>query len=82
MTGRDLIIYILEKGLEDRPINDLPNFLNAIPIENAAMTMNVGLAGMELLIDLGKFDKFTFGETTYVVPTKKLGLIGFDGKCK
>ena len=45
MTGRDLILFILENHLEDRPITDADGKLVALlTIEEAASKFEVGVA--------------------------------------
>ena len=42
MTGRELIVYILENHLENISITD-KNFMNLITVEKAAIKFNVGI---------------------------------------
>lgn len=44
MTGRDLIIYILENGLEDEPVVKDGRFIGLMSVLEAAEKMNVGTA--------------------------------------
>ena len=44
MTGRQLIIYILENGLEDDPVFKDGKFIGFMTAVEAAQKMNVGVA--------------------------------------
>ena len=52
MTGRDLIVYILENNLEDEPIFENGKFIGFITLEEAAVKMGVGTATVKALVDL------------------------------
>lgn len=54
MTGRELILYILENGLEDEPIFKDGKFIGFITAGEAAAKMDVGVATVYVLISLGK----------------------------
>ena len=43
MTGRDLIIYILEHGLEDELVYKDEKFIGFITVSEAAEKLNVGV---------------------------------------
>lgn len=47
MTGRELIIYILEHGLEDEPVFKDGKFVGFMTLEEAAVKMHVGKATVE-----------------------------------
>lgn len=54
MTGRDLIIYILENKLEDKELfvdNVFPLFITA---EEAAIKWDCGTATVKAMIEIGK----------------------------
>lgn len=66
MTGRDLIIYILENHLEDEPMfkdGRIPGFLS---IAEAAEKMNVGFATAWTLINQGKLKYVIIGNAVYI----------------
>lgn len=66
MTGRDLIIYILENNLEDEPMfkdGKIPGFLT---LAEAAEKLNVGLATVLTLINQGKIDYIVIGNSLYI----------------
>lgn len=66
MTGRDLIVYILQNGLEDRPVfedGELIGFMTAI---EAAIKFDVGLATIRVWINEGLLDGIRIGEEIYI----------------
>ena len=56
MTGRELIIYILENGLEDEPVFKDGKFIGFITIGEAAAKMDVGSATIQTLILQNKIE--------------------------
>lgn len=52
MTGRELIVYILENHLEDEPVFKDGAFVGFVPVGKAAEEMNVGLASMDVMINM------------------------------
>lgn len=54
MTGRELIIYILQNGLEDEEIVVDGKFLGLLTPEEAAVRANVGTGTIYTWIALGK----------------------------
>lgn len=44
MTGRDLVVYILKNGLEDKPVFENGKFIGFMAVNEAAEKMNVGVA--------------------------------------
>lgn len=48
MTGRDLILYILTNGLEDKPIYEDGKILGFLTATEAAEKFNVGLATIKV----------------------------------
>lgn len=61
MTGRDLIIYILKYGLEDKRILDL------ITVEEAALKYNVGTATIKLWYKLNILSGIKLGDELYII---------------
>ena len=66
MKGRDLIVYILKSGLEDRPVFEDGKFLGFITIEEAAEKMNVGVATINTLILRGVIECIVVGNIVYI----------------
>lgn len=61
MTGRDLIIYILQNNLEDEEIIQDGNLIGFYPIEEFASDMYVGVETIKALIKLGKIKSVEIG---------------------
>lgn len=54
MTGRDLIIYILENNLEDELIFNEGNLVDFLTVNEVAIRMNVGAATVLTWLNQGK----------------------------
>lgn len=66
MTGRDLIIYILENHLEDEPVYNNGKVLGFMtPMETAAK-FNVGLETVLVWIHQGDLDFVRIGDKLYI----------------
>ena len=61
MTGRDLIIYILENNLENEIIIDL------MTVEEAALKYNVGPATIEIWHKLDMISGIKMGDELYIL---------------
>lgn len=72
MTCRDLIIYILENGLEDEPvvINGVP--VGFMSVEQAAVTYGVGNATIRAQLSRGMLDKVCIGDKLYIPKFKEV----------
>ena len=66
MTGRDLIIYILENKLEDELVFKDGRFIGYITAEEAAARMNVGVATVYAMINLELLHCITVGNMTFI----------------
>lgn len=67
MTGRDLIIYIMKNGLEDRPVFENDTLLGFMTEQQFAEKMSVGIATVEVWIDLGYLsDVIRVGDMTFI----------------
>lgn len=66
MTGRDLIIYILENNLENEPIYKDGKILGFISTKEAALEFGVGFATIELWFELGIIPGIKIGEELYI----------------
>ena len=53
MTGRDLIVYILENGLEDEPIVKDGAIIGFMSVSQAAVKWDVGEATVETWAKIG-----------------------------
>lgn len=56
MTCRELILYILENGLEDEPVFQNGTFVGFMTVTKAAEKMDVGLATIFAWNTMGKLD--------------------------
>ena len=65
MTGRDLIIYILKNGLEDKEIFKDGKINGFLTLEEAAAKLNVGTATVLLWYALGRLQGFTLLDKIY-----------------
>lgn len=70
MTGRDLIIYILENHLEDVEIfnDETKPFL--VPLDKAAVELGCGLAGVKALFSIGKIKGIRLNGKYYIFSTE------------
>lgn len=66
MTGRDLIIYILENKLEDTPIFENQKLLGFLNVEEVALKHNVGVATIKLWYDLKIIPGIKIGEEIFI----------------
>jgi hypothetical protein len=66
MTGRELIIYILQNGLENVSITD-KNFLNLITVEQAAVKFNVGVETIKVWYVYGAIQGIRIGDELYIL---------------
>ena len=66
MTGRDLIIYILQNNLEDKPVFDNDKILGFMTVSEAAVKFEVGPATINLWIRLGYIPYICVGGSFYI----------------
>ena len=66
MTGRDLIIYILENKLEDEPIFNNGEFIGFVTEEKAAVLMGVGVSTVHTLVLLDSLEHITIGNSIFI----------------
>lgn len=71
MTGRELIIYILSNGLEDKPLFDNGIFLGYMTDVEAAKKFNVGAATIRVWITQGLIDGVRINDTICVPANTK-----------
>ena len=65
MTGRELIIYVLQNDLEDKPVFENGQFLGFLSVEQAAVKLDVGNATVKTWADLGWIPSFEFNGELY-----------------
>ena len=68
MTGRDLIIYILQNHLEDEPIFLDEGFMNLLSETEAAIKFNVGTETIKAWFERKELDGIEVGEELYILP--------------
>lgn len=66
LTGRELIIYILENHLEDEPIFNDGIFLGFMSEMEAAIKFEVGIATIRVWYDRGLLKGVKLGNTIYI----------------
>lgn len=66
MTGKDLIIYILENGLLDKPVYEDGRFLGFMTAMEAAIKFEVGVATIDLWVKMGSLDAIKLGDEIYI----------------
>lgn len=74
MTGREIIIYILENGLENVemiPKEDFELTLSLIPIEEVASMTELGVESVKAWVSMGYLDTVDKNGKTYVVRNDK-----------
>lgn len=66
MTGRELIVYILENNLENVSITD-ESFMNLISVEEAAIKFNVGVETIKVWYAYGVIQGIRIGDDLYIL---------------
>ena len=66
MTGRDLIIYILENNLENEEIFKDGKMVGFLTVEEAAIKLKTTAATVNALFKLGKLPGFMIGDNIYI----------------
>lgn len=72
ITGRDLIIYILNNNLEDKPIFQNGTFMGYWTIEYYAQEMTVGVETVKAWINMGAIKGAIPIGGTYLIPKQEL----------
>lgn len=66
MTGRDLILYIVENGLEDEPVFKNGKFIGFVTADEAAAKAKVGTATIHAWAYQGIIDGILVNEGLYI----------------
>ena len=66
MTGRDLIIYILQNNLEDVPVFEDGKLLGFMTVPEAAVKFGVGIATVDLWYRLDMIKGIKIGEAIFI----------------
>lgn len=72
MTGKDLIIYILENNLENESVFKNGTFVGFLPISEVAVRLDVGIATIYAWIDQGKIDYIQIGSRYFIADNYKI----------
>lgn len=72
MTGRDLIIYILQNNLEDQPVYDNGKLLGFMTTSEAAVKFGVGPYTIDVWVSLEIIPGIKIGDMTYIPANVKL----------
>lgn len=65
MTGRELILYILENHLEDIPMFDTESIFGLMSLREAAAKFDVGYATMDFWYKRGIVSGYKIGDSVY-----------------
>lgn len=71
MTGRELIIYILQNGLEDKPLFENGTFLGYMTAKEAAIKFGVGPETVCVWIAQGKLDGLRINDEVCIPANSK-----------
>jgi len=71
MTGRELIIYILENGLEDTPVYEDGRIMGMMTEGEAAEKFGVGVAVLKAWVKEGMLSGITIGQEVYIPKNAK-----------
>ena len=71
MTGKSLIIYILQNNLEDEPVFKDGKFLGLITVREAAAKFRVGEETVSTWYSLGMIEGVVIGEKLFIFPDSK-----------
>lgn len=72
MTGKELIIYILENNLLDVPVFEYNSIVGLLTIDQAAIRLNVGRSTIGTYIQLNRLDTIHIGYMMFIVDNGKL----------
>lgn len=67
MTGRELIIYILENNLEDKPVFEDGKILGLMTVEEAALKFGVGSATIIAWFHLDMIKGIRISDCIYIL---------------
>lgn len=72
MTGRELIIYILQNNLEDKPVFVNGKFVGFLSVGETAQRLGCGIETVKTMISLGMIDDVVDGDLIPEVSVVKL----------
>lgn len=65
-TGRDLIVYILENHLEDKPIFENGRPAGFLTVEEAALSIGAGVATIHAMIQIKRIRYLQIGDQYFI----------------
>jgi predicted transcriptional regulator len=66
MTGKDLILYILENDLENSPVYENNKFIGFMTVDEVALKLNIGVAAVCALIEREVLNHICVGNTLFI----------------
>lgn len=75
MTGRDLMIYILENGLENEPLVENGKLIGFMSIMETAAKLNVGPSTVLIWIEQNKLDYVRIGFDIFITANSVQALL-------
>ena len=72
MTGRELILYILENNLEDEPVIKDDKIMGFLTSLEAAAKFNVGVRTVDAWVSLGYIDSVRFMDELLIPANTKV----------
>lgn len=75
MTGKDLIMYILQNNLENEDVFKDGTFLGCMTVEEAAVKLSVGNAGIQTWVQVGYLDGVKINDKLYILPNYKYNIM-------
>lgn len=75
MTGRDLIVYILQNNLEDKPVYEKGRLVGFLSVPELALRLNVGFSTIKTWYELGVIEGIVIGNELFIPFTEKIDSI-------
>lgn len=77
MTGRDLILYILNNNLDDAPVVNNGRFLSFLTVDETAIRFGTGSATVKVWIEKGYLPHVKIGNEIYIPHDAKISQRGY-----
>lgn len=75
MTGRDLILYILQNNLENEEVFKDGVFLGCLTVDKVAIELHVGFSTVYTWVQLGYLDGVRINDVLYILPNHKYTIL-------
>ena len=72
MTGKELIIYILENNLLNVSVFEYNSVVGLLTIDQAAIKLNVGKATIATYLMMNRLDEVVIGDKIFIVDNDRL----------